>query len=186
MTWSHGTIGCRPYFNRIFSKARLIASAVCLSGRHGKARLSHGTGTGTVPVPVPVPAVLGAVPIRSKIVTVLVRNGTGTDRSSYRSGRSSGRFWPFPFPFCRSWVGMVTDSDLFWTISAKASDLAASKRPSLGWKLSWHTSRCTHTCIHIWPCSRTRSHTHTHTHTHTEEGVLGGCTLTYSSGLFRG
>ena len=50
-------------------------------------------------VPIPVPNVLGAVPTRSMIVTVLVKNGMGTDCSSYRSGRSSGRFWPFPFPF---------------------------------------------------------------------------------------
>ena len=69
----------------------------------------HRSRSRSMAVPVPVPAVLGAVPTHSKIVTVLVRNVTGTDRSSYRSGRSSGRFWPFPFPFCHSWVGTLSD-----------------------------------------------------------------------------
>ena len=101
-----------------------------------------------MPVPIPVPAVPGAVPTRCRPVAVLVWNGIGTDRSSNRYGRSSGRCCPFPFPFLavpvpvpvsgrsipvhRSWFGMVTDLDFFWTISAKAGNLATSRRPSLG------------------------------------------------------
>ena len=65
----------------------------------GKAWLPHGTGTGTGPIPVPVPTVPGAVPTHCRPVAVLVWNGIGTDRSSNRYGRSSGRCCPFPFPF---------------------------------------------------------------------------------------
>ena len=99
-----------------------------------------------MPVPVPVPAVPGAVPTRCRPVAVLVWNGIGTDRSSHRYGRSSGRCCPFPFPFLAVPVPVSGRSHsrspflgwdgnrlgLFLAISAKASNLAASRRPSLG------------------------------------------------------
>ena len=72
-----------------------------------------------MPVPVPVPAVPGAVPTRCRPVAVLVWNGIGTDRSSHRYGRSSGRCCPFPFPFL--------------AIPVPVSGRSHSRSPFLGW-----------------------------------------------------
>ena len=117
-------------------------------GRHGfpMERERERTRSRSMPVPVPIPAIPRAVPTYCRSVAVFIWNGIGTDRSSYHFGRSSGRCCPFLFPFLavpvpvsghsvpvhHSWFGMVADLDFFWTISAKASNLATSRRPSLG------------------------------------------------------
>ena len=142
----------RAHFQQCKSQKRCFVTHCSRQRWEGVASPWNGNRNGTrsrsrsMPVPVPVPAVPGAVPTRWRPVAVLVWNGIGTDRSSHRYGRSSGRCCPFPFPFLavsvpvsgrsvpvhRSWFGMVTDLDFFWTISAKAGNLATSRRPSLG------------------------------------------------------
>ena len=70
-------------------------------GSHGfpKERERERTRSRSMPIPVPVPAVPGAAPTRCRPVAILIWNGIGTDCSSHRYGRSSGRCCPFPFPF---------------------------------------------------------------------------------------